>query len=445
MAAFHPVMRVIDSLCRLSVRSGIARLGMGALIFWLAAASLPLLADGTITTAPQPVAGGDDFAQYLASHQADLEPFFTKNAANLCRDGVPMLLEMLGWVIVITMLVGWVSDVLMSRGFAYFFAPAFADWKQSVIYATGALFLSFVYACLLGLAIVFSLKLTYAVSILTVVVILLLIVGLAAQIVWILYLYRTNFAVTGIFFLAIIVVHLLVFLLLAKPVIGMQATGVVTNFVDQSVTPKLQAEVDSTKQELAAAQSARNAAKAKVDDLQNQIVQARTEAEQVRNEIEEKKNSDIYVFSQIVQTRARGDLHSARDQLAAFLAKFPSSSVNELARAQLAQVNDQIVAIEAQKKQAEADVARAAAQARADLLARAGRGEVTLSEMRQALIGKNRKDVSNLLGLPSETASDSWGYSRQMILNPLTNEKHGLTVYFTEGIVQGVDYDRSSP
>jgi hypothetical protein len=30
-----------------------------------------------------------------------------------------------------------------------------------------------------------------------------------------------------------------------------------------------------------------------------------------------------------------------------------------------------------------------------------------------------------------------------MVLNPQTNEKFGLTVYFTEGAVQGVDYNRN--
>ena len=102
------------------------------------------------------------------------------------------------------------------------------------------------------------------------------------------------------------------------------------------------------------------------------------------------------------------------------------------------------MADEAQKNQEEADAARVAAQARADLLARAAKGEVTLSEMRQALIGKTRAQVSGLLGQPSETGSDSWGYRQQMILNPLTNEKTGLMVYFTEGAVQSVDYNRGS-
>jgi DNA-binding transcriptional regulator YdaS (Cro superfamily) len=431
--------RAICSLCRSSGKAGIVGLGAGVLIFWLGATSLPLLADGT-NAAP---AGGEDFGQYVADHQADLAPFFTKNAGDLVRLGVPLLMGMTGWVILFTMVVGWGIDVLMSRGFAFFFAPAFAELKRAVIYATGRLFLSFVYTCLMGLAIVFSLKLSHPGIVITLVLILLLIVALAAQIVWILYLYRTNFSVSVAFYLAIIAVHSIVGFLIAKPILGLRASSVATDFVDRAITPRLQAETQSTRHELAAVASVRNATKAKVTDLQNQIAQAQAEEGQLRKEIEEKKNSDIYVFSQIVQAHARDELDSARDQLTAFLAKFPSSSLNALARAQLAQVNSQLAVEEAQKKQEEADAARAAAQARADLLARAGKGEVTLSEMRQALIGKTRAQVSNLLGLPSETASNSWGYRQRMILNPLTNEKYGLMVYFTEGAVQSVDYNRN--
>jgi hypothetical protein len=419
------------------------QLGACVLIFWLCALSLPLMADGTNVVPAQPVAGGEDFGQYLADHQAELAPFFKKNAEDLFKLGVPLLMGMTGWVIVFTMLAGWAIDLLMSRGFAFFFAPAFADWKRAAIYATGRLFLSFVYTCLMGFAIVFSLGLAHAGLVVMLSLILLLAVAFAAQLVWILYLYRTAFSVSVAFYLAIIVVHTVVGFLIAKPVIGLQASGVATDFVDRAITPRMEAETESTKSELAAADSARNATKAKVADLQNQIAQAQTEEEQLSQEIKEKKNSDIYVFSQIVQARAGGDLDLARDQLTAFLAKFPSSSLITLAQAQLAQVNDQIVAEETQKKQEEADAARTAAQAQADLLARAAKGEVTLSEMRQALIGKTREQVSDLLGPPSATASDSWGYRQQMIVNPLTNEKTGLTVYFTEGIVLSVDYNRN--
>ena len=96
-----------------------------------------------------------------------------------------------------------------------------------------------------------------------------------------------------LFYLAIIVVHFIVGFLIAKPLIGLRASSVATNFVDRAITPKLQAEAESTNHERAAVESARNAIKAKVDDLQNQIAQAQTEEEQLRKEIEEKKNSDI--------------------------------------------------------------------------------------------------------------------------------------------------------
>jgi DNA-binding transcriptional regulator YdaS (Cro superfamily) len=293
------------------------------------------------------------------------------------------------------------------------------------------------------LAIVFSLRLSHPGIVMMSVLILLVIVALAAQVVWILYLYRTDFLISTAFYLALIVVHGIVGFLIAKPIVSLQATHVATDFVDRVLTPRLQAEIDSTKHDLAAVESARDATKAKTAELQDQITQAQAEQEQLRKEIEAKKNSDIYVFGQIVQARARGELASARDQITAFLTKFPTSILYNSARVQLAQVESQLAVEETQKKQEEADAARALAQARSDLLARAGKGEVTLSEMRQALIGKTRAEVSNLLGLPSETASDSWGYRQQMILNPLTNEKHGLMVYFAQGAVQSVDYNRN--
>jgi DNA-binding transcriptional regulator YdaS (Cro superfamily) len=437
MATFEMISGRVCFLGRSSGKAGIA--ATCVLILWLGAMSLPLMADGA-NAAP---AGGEDFGQYLADHQEDLAPVFMKNAGDMFKVGMPLLIQMTGWIILFTMLTGWAIDVLMSRGFAFLFAPAFAELKRAIIYATGRLFLSFVYTCLIGLAVVFSLRLSHPGIVTMLVVILLLVVALAAQIVWILYLYRTDFFISAAFYVAILVVHGVVGFLIARPIISLQASSVATDFVDRAITPRLQAEAQSTKRELAAVESARNVTKAKMADLQNQIAQAQTDQEQLRKEIEAKKNSDIYVFGQIVQARARGELDSARAKTIAFLAKFPTSTLYNSARAQLVQVNERLAVAETQKRQEEADAARAAAQARADLLARAGKGEVTLSEMRQALIGKTRAEVSNLLGQPSETASDSWGYHQQMILNPLTNERYGLTVYFTQGAVQSVDYNRN--
>ncbi len=423
-------------------RSTIAAVSAAFIVIYFLAMLTPLMADAADSTNVAP-AGVEDFGQYLVDHQADLAPFFAKNSEDLFKIGIPLMMGLSGWVILITMAAGWAIDILLSRAFSFVFAPASADWKRSVIYATGRLFLSFLYTCLMGLAIVFSLKLVNAGMIMTSALLLLLLVAMAAQIVWILYLFRTDFPISAAFYLVIIVVHAAIGFVIARPIMGVHASGAVTNFVDQAITPRLQAEVSSTKNELAGVEATCNAEKAQATDLQSQLSQAQSDEDQLRREIEAKKNSDIYVFAHIALERARGNLTAAHDQLGAFLAKFPSSSLNVQARAQLLEVQDQLAAQETQERQKEADAARAAAQARADLLARAGKGEATLSEMRQALIGKTRDEVSSLLGLPSDTASDSWGYRRQMILNPMTNERSGLTVNFAEGLVQGVDYDRN--
>jgi hypothetical protein len=403
------------------------------------------VSDGT-NSAPNPIppaGNSDDFGQYLVDHQADLEPFFSDNAEDFFKLGLPVLVGMLGWILVITMAVGWIIDVAMSRGYAFFFAPAHAELKRSLVYATGRLFLSLVYNCLIGLAVVFSLKLTNAGVIMTAVVVVLMLVAFAAQLVWILYLYRTSFPLSVAFYLAIVIVHTAIGFLVAKPFFGSHAPAAATDFVDGAIVPRLKAETAATQAKLKVAKDNLEDTKSKASDLQNQITQAEGNEVQLSKAIEEKKNSDNYVFSRIVQTRAHGDLIGARDQLVAFLTKFPSSDLTGLARTQLAQIGDELAVEDAQRKQQEADALKAAAQARTDLLTRADMGNVTLSEMRQALIGKTRAQVGALLGLPSDTASDSWGYRKQMIINPVTNNRYGLTVYFVEGIVQSVDYNRS--
>jgi hypothetical protein len=422
-----------------------ATFSLAVALLLLAAMCGPLLADGSDATPAPSATGREDFGQYLADHQDDLAPFFSANLPDICRLAVPMLMGLIGWVTVITLVTGWAVDVLLSRGYAYFFAPAFAEIKRSIIYATGGLFLSFVYLGLLTTAVIFCLKLVYAGVVLAVVVPLLVLVAVAAQVVWILYLYRTSFAVSGLFYVGIVVVHTILFFVIAKPVVGFQANSTITNFVDQVITSRLKAEADATRQKLAAADSDRNSVRARVAGLQSQLTQAQADAVELHQQIDEKKNSDLFVFSQIIQARARGELASAHDQLSAFIVKFPTSSVNALARAQLAEISNQMVVVDTQNKQAQADASHAVAAARADLLARAARGQVTLSEMRQVLIGKSRADVKSLLGLPMDTGTDTWGYPQHMILNPLTNEKHGLTVYFSEGTVQGVDYEQDSP
>jgi len=402
--------------------------------------ALPLLAQ----TASAAADDTGDFGQYVVNHQDTLAPFFTKNAGDFFRLAIPALLSLAGWVIFISMVVGWGLDVLISRAYAFFYAPAYADWKRAIIYATGSLFLSFLYAALLGLVVVLLLGLAQAQVLIPLAVLVLGLVAIAAQIVWIIYMFRTSFGISILFYIAVAVVHIIASSLISGPVMGSRASPDITNFVDSVITPRLQAEAKATREQLASVTGGRESAQARVTESQEEIAQAESQQTSLAKEIEEKKNSDIYTLAQIIKQRARGELESAREGLTAFPGKFPDSPLLAQARGQLDALNGQIATAQAQRKQEEADAARVEAQNRADLLAQAAKGQATLSQMRQALIGKSRPQVKVLLGPPSGIGPDQWNYEQRMIINPLTGEQTGLTVFFNEGAVQSVDYNRGN-
>ena len=413
---------------------------LGLMVLLFIAVSPSLLAEGTNTVPVQPVpaAGTEDIGQYLADHEADLTPVFEKHADELAKQALPLVLEMMGSIIMLFLIVSWISDVGLSFGFSKLFSPLYAKLKQALLFATASLVLGVVLGVLAAVA-AFALSGTSPLAVL-VALGLAALIYLACQTFLVSALYRSNVMVSAVFCMVLIVVHVIVLMLVALPLIKTRTGVLVTQFIDQNVTTQLRNATAESKHDLAQVQEALNKVKADQTDAQNRLDQANTEQKTLGLEIESKKNSESFIYAQIAGIHARGDLNGARDQLTAFLAKYPSGSLAGAAQTQLAQVNSELAAQDAQKKQAEADAAQAAAQARADLLAKAAKGEATLSEMRDALIGKTRDQVTGLLGTPSDIGSDRWGYAQQMILNPLTNEKYGLTIYFTEGQVQGVDY-----
>jgi hypothetical protein len=385
-------------------------------------------------------AAPEDFGQYLADHQADLGPFFSKNSGEFISHGVPVLLQWLGRIMLATLVLGWILDVVLSRGYSALFAPALARLSRAFVYATGRLAMSVILTILFGVSIILVSGLAHLGVVLSLVAVFFVLIAAGVQVFWIRYLYRTDIFISLLFYITLVVIHGFAALGISAPMIGGRATDSAKAFVDGTITPKLQAEAAATRQQLAQLSPARDQAATQAAQLQDQIDRGKDEIVQLGKEIEEQKNSAGYLFSLIVKVHARGDLTGAHAQLTDFLARFPNDPLTGLAKGQLVQVDSELAAQAAQKKQAEADAARVAAQARADLLARAARGEVTLSQIRNAIIGKTRADVSALLGPPSETASDRWGFAQQMIRNPLTGEKTGLAVYFNDGLVQGVDY-----
>jgi len=430
-------------LCRSLRIKAIREIGLNVVILILLSTGSLLVADAAN---PPPdfsstaSAGQEDFGQYLVDHQADLAPFFEKNLEELVRKAMPMVLGMLAWILMFTLIASWVVDIGLIRTFTPFFAPAYSKLQRAVIFSTGRLVLSFLIMGLMALTVFLSMRFVHAGIINLIVAGILLVLGGAAQIWWLSYLFRMNVGSAIIFFVIIAGAQAITFIVVAAPVLTGAPSTLAYRFVNETLTPQLQTEVDATNQELAAIVQARDATKAKIADLQNQVAQDQAGQEKLALEIENKKNSEQFLFQQIAKIEATGDLATAHDKFTAMLAKYPTGALADTVKAHLAQIESELAVQEAKKKKDDADAAAAAAAARVDLLARAAKGEVTLSEMRKVLVGKSRSDVTSLFGPPTDTASNRWGYGQQMILNPMTQEKHGLTVYFDEETVQGVDY-----
>jgi hypothetical protein len=267
-----------------------------------------------------------------------------------------------------------------------------------------------------------------------------LVIELAVQTGWVHYLYSTPVPNALLCYLGIFVVHIITGIVVSAPILAGRANTLVTTYVDTNITPKLQSAADAEKKDLASAAADRDALKAQLEAAQKSIADNADEQQQLQGQIEAAKNSPDYLFSGIVTLRAQGNLTAARDQLTDLLNKFPNGPQAGVMKMQLAAIDSDLAAQAAQKQQADDAAAQAAAQARADLLARAAQGQVTLSEMRLTLVGKKPADVTALFGPPTVTDSDRWGYAQRMVINPLSQDKFGLTVYFSDGTVQGVDY-----
>lgn len=385
-------------------------------------------------------ANGENFGQFLVDHYALLVPFFEKNQQNLVRQGEPLLIRVMGDLILINMAIGWVLTVGIAIGFSSIYARRHAQPQEAVIYATWRLGLDIGIFLMASLG-AFGWELLQLPIPVWPILILFGLAGIIAHSILVANVYGTNTTVSTLFYIFLLTILILAVALVSGAAIKKRMAIVLAQFFDvQSVTAQLNDATAEGNRQLADIKSSSAEAHQTVDAAQDKINEIDKNMEAVRKEIETEQNSEAYVYARIMRIRAQGDLPSAQDQLEAFIVKFPTGTLINTAKAQLDVIKQDIVTGDAQKKLAEANEAQAAAQARADLLARASRGEVTIVEMRHALLGKTMYEVQGLFGKPTESGPERWGYASKMVQNPQTNEKFGLSVYFTEDVVQSVDY-----
>jgi hypothetical protein len=405
-----------------------------------AAPATSTTSSATTTTNAAPASSEEAFGAYLVEHQNDLAPFFNEKGDEIARQAAPLLQALVGKIMIFTLFTCWVFDVAMIRWFSVRFAPSLAKFKRALIYATGRLVLSVLFYSLLGLAILMISGLGHEAIVVTVLFFVFLAIELGVQTGWVHYLYSTPVPRAFLCYICIFGVHVLTGAAVSAPILLGHASDLVTAYVDGNITPKLQAATAEERLELSTTTTSRDSLKAKSEDARGTIAANTAEQDQLQKQIDTAKNSDTYLFSRAAQLRAQGDLATARDRFADLSNKFPNSPLAAAMKTQLAAIDSDLAAQAAKKQQDEVDAAAAVAKARADLLAHASQGQATLSEMRLALVGKKEADIKALFGQPSAIASDRWGYDQLMIINPITQHKFGLAVYFLEGTVQGVDY-----
>ncbi len=398
---------------------------------WLSGALIARAADTTTTV-------DSNFITYLAAHQETLSGFFQFNGADFAKSATPFLVSLAGRLIFLTILAGWIVDAGLGFGYSTVFAPAYAKISRACIFATGRVILSIVLSVPLGLSLLLGLKLGSAEIGLGVFGVCALIVILVES-MWITYLYRTKLPIAAAFFILIAVMHALLGVLIA-PVVRSQARQAVASYVDEAVTPRLRQEADVKKHAMEVAQKERDGLQAQVDGFRQRLAQAQTESKQIDQQIAELKNTEAALFADAMRARAGGDLQRAHDQLVALQGRFPNGARAADIQTQLTQVTADLAAQTAAQQKTVADAAAAAAAAQADLLARAAKGQVTLTELHNFLAGKTTQQVKAIFGPPSEIGPGRWGYGQHMVVNPMTGQIFGLAVYFDDGLVQTVDY-----
>jgi hypothetical protein len=380
-----------------------------------------------------------DSPAFLAEHQTELGLFFQQHSSAILKDLLPNVISVTGKLLLATALVGWAIDIPLSWAFSTIFAPAYGKFTRALVYASGRLMLALLFSVVLTFSALLGINAGAALAAFLVVAVL-TVPAIVLQVCWVSYQYRTGPKSSLLFYIVLLVVHSVALLILVPTVFSKQVSSAVAVAIDQTLVPELQADAAQMQHSSAADTAQRDDTQSEVTALQARLAQDQAQEHDLQGQIVADHDAPAVQFSHYVLQRAQGDLAGAATNLAAFICKYPNDPHAGAARGELTAINQALSAQLQLTRQQQAAQAAADARTLAQLQARMATGRATLSEVRDALIGKTTNEVAALLGTPTETAADRWGYGKRMVFDPDTNEPMGLTVVFSEGLVQGVDY-----
>lgn len=389
----------------------------------------------------------EDFGHYLAEHQEALRPVFYKYAPEWSHEAFPIFVNMEAPVLAVLLTILFFLDLVLGRLYAAYFAPAQATLRHSFYFALCNLvqiIISLVIFFVLVFLAVQNIANGTASALYLLLGFLVLLASLLFYVVLIVYFYRTGvmsaLGLMILFISAAIIINIPACFIILPIYHKTTPHSTMVDFINNNVSPKILVEAEASKTAYATAEQSRFNIQKQVDENQAKIYQIQSQTAELQKKITDWLQSDSYALSQIGPIRSRGDLLQAEKAYQDFLTKFPTSSYDDLVKTQLTEVSAAYAAQQLAQQQAATKAAQDAAAYQASLLERVKTNGVSLSELHQFLLGKSREQVKELFGSPTETASDRWGYSQVIAMNPMTNQKYGLAITFEEGVVQSLDY-----
>jgi hypothetical protein len=388
--------------------------------------------------------GSDKFANTVAEHQEELQSLFQSFGADSVQElilaGIGIYLK----ILIVATIFQFIVEGGIAKMFSAVFVPVFNNFQRAALWAGAQLGVRVVVLILLVLALIVT-GATHNgfLGLILMIFVVLLWFGIALVVTAVIYQIGIGMAL-GLNLGCVIVVGVLLvgsFYPLQTLVFSPAWDAV----VKEHLVVKIQAETANVLHQLQEAQNELAKEKKATQDLQDAIAAEEVKQVDLNKQIAARVLAPDYTFAALAHLRATGKLDDALAGYKDFPNKFPGSPYIPDAQNAVQDIEKQIADEAAEQKRRDDEAKLLAATKEKELHDHMAAGKATLSEIRNRILGLSRADVKGIFGDPDEDAADRWGYGKQMIIDPLTGQQHGLQVEFFQGVVRSVDYYYGAP
>ncbi len=411
--------------------------GRKSLIVWICLALFALF--GSQAFAQTDKMSPDDFATFVADHQTELSKLVDGFGTEWVRNLTWAILIFFGKFLIISLIVSFILDVLIAKGFSMIIAPTLQSFQRALVWAGSRFIVYFIYAfCIVAIFSAFAATKSGLLFFLLTIALILVTFGLLTVATSMIY--QLSLGVAMAVTLSVTLLEMAMNYFVMIPLQRTYLTEGLQNVIRENFVVKVQFETERLAPQLKQAQADLDDANNAKSSLESSIDTDHKRAADFKILIEQRKKSDEFALARIAELRADGKLEEAQKEYKQFPNEFPKSPLLDVVATDLQEVTDELAqqAQQLAKQKAEDDAMKA--EKEKELLAKMAHGMATLSDMRNRLLGMTRDQVKAYLGTPDGVESEEWGYSKKIIFDRAHNIHCGLAVVFMDNQVQTVDY-----